>query len=148
MIGLNRSSKTSMKYCYHCNRKTQGEPLFCGFCGRSYDIKLCPRLHVNPRIAQVCSRCGSHDLSTPQPSLPMWAVMLLFLIALGGGYLLIWITGSLILALLNPPPGPDMPMKLVVIGLVLVLVWWGWLQLPHFFRKAIHRLLQRRRLRK
>ena len=44
-----------------------GKPLFCGHCGRTYNVKLCPRLHTNPRIAEVCSQCGSRDLSTPQP---------------------------------------------------------------------------------
>ena len=60
-----------MKYCYHCGHMTAGEPLFCDHCGRSYDVKLCPRLHPNPRGAEVCSQCGSRELSTPQPKIPM-----------------------------------------------------------------------------
>jgi hypothetical protein len=51
---------------------TPGEPLFCNFCGRSYDGKLCPRLHPNTRVAQVCSQCGSQDLSIPQPQATWW----------------------------------------------------------------------------
>src|SRR5271169_1531111 len=73
-----------MKYCYQCGRMTDGEPLFCNFCGRSYDVKLCPRLHVNPRFADACSRCGSRDLSTPQPKVPLlWhlAGLLMYLMA-------------------------------------------------------------------
>ncbi len=31
-----------MRYCNQCHRITAGEPLFCNFCGRSYDFKLCP----------------------------------------------------------------------------------------------------------
>lgn len=56
-----------MRYCYHCGRITPGDPLFCNVCGRSFDRKLCPRLHPNPRSAEICSRCGSRELSTPQP---------------------------------------------------------------------------------
>ena len=59
-----------MKFCYECGRITGGEPLFCNFCGRSYDVKLCPKLHANPRFAEACSRCGSRDLSIPQPKVP------------------------------------------------------------------------------
>src|ERR1700738_624453 len=61
-----------MKYCYNCNRATIREPLFCNFCGRSYNIKLCPKLHVNPRNAEPCSHCGSRELSLPQPKVPFW----------------------------------------------------------------------------
>jgi hypothetical protein len=61
-----------MKYCHHCGRLTSGEPMFCQFCGRSYDVKLCPRLHANPRWAEVCSQCGSRELSTPQPKVSFW----------------------------------------------------------------------------
>jgi len=61
-----------MKYCHHCGRLTPGEPLFCQSCGRTYDVKLCSRLHVNSRSAEVCSQCGSRDLSTPQPKVPLW----------------------------------------------------------------------------
>jgi hypothetical protein len=61
-----------MKYCYHCGRITTGEPLFCMFCGRTYDVKLCPRLHVNARFADCCSQCGSRELSTPQPKVSFY----------------------------------------------------------------------------
>src|SRR2546427_7721468 len=65
-----------MKYCYECGCTTAGEPLFCNFCGRSYAAKLCPKLHVNPRLAEACSQCGSRDLSTPQPKVPVrWRIL-------------------------------------------------------------------------
>src|SRR5216684_2914579 len=69
---VHKGKHTSMKYCYECGRMTPGEPLFCNFCGRSYDVKLCPGRHVNPRHAEVCSQCGSRDLSTPQPKVSWW----------------------------------------------------------------------------
>jgi len=37
-----------MKYCYQCGKLTNGDPAFCNHCGRSYDVKLCPRMHQNP----------------------------------------------------------------------------------------------------
>src|SRR5262249_52742165 len=57
-----------MKHCYHRGRFTGGkDPLFCQNCGRSYDVRLCPRHHANPRSAEFCSQCGSPKLSVPQP---------------------------------------------------------------------------------
>ena len=61
-----------MRYCNQCHRMTAGEPLFCNFCGRSYELKLCPHRHPNPRNAEICSQCGSRDLSTPHPHVALW----------------------------------------------------------------------------
>src|SRR6266481_1646550 len=101
-----------MRYCYNCNRATIGDPLFCNFCGRSYNIKLCQKLHVNPRNAEACSRCGSRDLSTPQPKVPFWATFLL--------------------------------LALTVLQMALGMLWWGWTEIPRFFREKVHKMLQRR----
>jgi hypothetical protein len=32
---------------------------------------------------------------------------------------------------------------LTATGFVLIALWWGWIQIPFYFRKAIHRWLQR-----
>ena len=56
-----------MRYCHHCRHVTAGQPLFCMSCGRTYDVRLCPRLHVSPRRAEVCAQCGSRDLTQPHP---------------------------------------------------------------------------------
>src|SRR5947209_18622743 len=65
-----------MKYCYHCSRINPGDPLFCNTCGRSFDRKLCPRLHPNPRSAEICARCGSRELSTPHAKVPVsWRIL-------------------------------------------------------------------------
>ena len=140
------TSLIAMKYCYNCNRVTIGEPFFCNFCGRSYDIKLCPRLHVNPRNAEACSRCGSRELSTPQPKVPFWATFLLFFLSLIPGLLLAIISIAAVLFfvqhLLN---SPDMVLALAILQVLLGTLWWGWTQIPLFFREAIHKMLQRRR---
>src|SRR6266446_8725424 len=60
-----------MKYCHRCHKLTLGEPVFCNFCGSTYSVKLCGRLHPSPRSAQVCSQCGSREFSTPQPKIPI-----------------------------------------------------------------------------
>lgn len=76
-----------MRYCSHCKKLTAGRPPYCNFCGRSYRYKLCPRGHQNPRAANACATCGSHELSTPAPQSGMSTI----------GYLI----GSLILFALS-----------------------------------------------
>ncbi|MGO9010635.1 MAG: hypothetical protein ACLQPN_11075 [Bryobacteraceae bacterium] len=135
-----------MKYCYNCDRITAGEPLFCNFCGRSYDVKLCPRMHPNPRKAQACSRCGSRDLSTPQPKVPLWAPVLEFVLSCVPGFLLA--AASVLAAVLvvrallaNPDALAALAMPLIALG----VLWWMWGQIPAWFRKAIYRMLKRKR---
>src|SRR5580692_7514665 len=78
-----------MRYCNHCHRITTGEPVYCNFCGRSYDFKLCPRHHPNPRSAEVCAQCGSRELSTPHPKVPLWMASLLAVLSVIPGVLLL-----------------------------------------------------------
>src|SRR5438309_9921446 len=130
MVASKRRSRayiTFMKYCYNCDRVTIGEPLFCNFCGRSYDVKLCPRLHVNPRGTRVCSKCGSTELSTPQPRVPFWATLLLFVVTLVPGLVLSIVSVSLVFFffvrfLLTG----EMLAGLAATGFVLAALWWVW----------------------
>src|SRR5579863_9359147 len=96
-----------MKYCFNCSRMTPGEPLFCNSCGRSYDVKLCPRHHMNPRTAEACSQCGSRDLSTPQPRVPWWTPIVEHLLSIVPGAFLglatIVVTVSGFVAVINRP---------------------------------------------
>src|SRR5437764_11233947 len=90
-----------MKHCYHCGRVTAGDPIFCNSCGRSFDRKLCPRLHPNPRSAEVCSRCGSWELSAPQPRVSFgWRIVELLLRFVAGALLTV-LSIFFALALLN-----------------------------------------------
>jgi hypothetical protein len=135
-----------MKYCYNCNRITSGTPLFCNFCARSYNVKLCPRKHSNPRKAEACSQCGSRDLSTPQPKVPWWAPILEFILSCVPGFLLSVI--SILLALAVIRELLDNPAALVSLALLMVplaILWWMWSQIPAWFRKAIYRMLKRKR---
>ena len=130
-----------MKFCYQCGKMTAGEALFCGTCGRSYDAKLCPRLHVNPRGAEVCSKCGSRELSTPQPKIPMSWRLLAIVARLGIGLALFYASLSLVIAVLQTP---EVQRALIAVGLLLACLWWLWSKLPDWLQELIRALWKRR----
>jgi DNA-directed RNA polymerase subunit RPC12/RpoP len=131
-----------MKYCYQCGKMTAVEPLYCGTCGRTYDVKLCPRAHSNPRGAEVCSKCGSRELSTPQPKIPMIWRLLALLVRLGLGLLLFYASLSLVIALLRTR---EVQQLVVVLGILLSGLWWLWSKLPDWFQEAIRSFWKNRR---
>jgi RNA polymerase subunit RPABC4/transcription elongation factor Spt4 len=137
-----------MRHCYNCHRMTAGEPLFCNYCGRSYDTKLCPRLHPNPRTAEVCSQCGSRDLSVPQPSAPWWGLLLLWLVSFLPGILLLLFSLAVVISFVqalvaNPELFQQLMSRMVILVLMLGLLWWMYSQLPAFLRRAFGRGWQR-----
>ena len=136
----------SMKYCYGCGHTTAGEPLFCNSCGRSYDVKLCPKLHLNPRLAEACSQCGSRDLSTPQPRVPLRWHLLAFLVQFLSGIFLAFLTSPVLLDLLQHIPSHSRIShgQLIVI-LLLTALWSTWTLFPRWSRRAIYRSIKRRR---
>ncbi len=133
-----------MRYCFNCNHVTAGEPLFCNSCGRSYDVKLCPRLHLNPRNSEACSQCGSREFSTPQPKVPIGLRFLTFSLTLLPGIVLTALTFGLIVAILSQP---DMLVLLALMTLPLAVLVWMWTKVPLAIRKLIYRLLQSKRSR-
>jgi hypothetical protein len=126
-----------MKYCYQCGHMTQGEPLFCNHCGRSYDVKLCPRLHANPRGAEVCARCGSRELSTPQPRIPMIWRLLAIVVRLGIGLVLFSVSLWLVIALIRTTASRQ---ALVSLGTLLAALWLFWTKLPDWLQELIRAL--------
>ena len=89
-----------MNYCHFCHKMTPGDPIFCNFCGSTYNLKLCCRLHPNPRHATVCSQCGSREMSAPQPRIPgMLGVFLWFVVRLRRFLLFIFAISSIYVAL-------------------------------------------------
>lgn len=135
-----------MRYCYFCNHLTTGKPLFCNYCGRSYNVKLCPRLHANPRSAQACSQCGSRDLSTPQPRVPLWVPVVEFLVSLIPGLVLAVVSALVIgFSVVQLLRSPRMLFAFVMLGFALGVLWWVWSKLPSWFRSAIYRMLKRKR---
>jgi hypothetical protein len=135
-----------MKYCWNCNHITPGEPLYCNSCGRTYDVKLCPRRHVNPRTAETCSQCGSRDLSTPQPRRPGWTPLLGFLVsALPGIFLGTASIAVVLAAVIAILQRPEMIIALIFTAIPFWILWWMWSQIPQWFRSQVYKLLRRKR---
>jgi len=130
-----------MKYCYQCGRMTSGEPLFCSFCGRSYDVKLCPRLHVNSRRAEICSQCGSRDLSTPQPKVSWWWKVFGVLLRYGLGAFLVLLS---LLAAVELLTVPQVQNGVVCLAILFGALWWLWSELPNWLRDFVRRLIKRK----
>jgi len=135
-----------MRYCHNCHKTTTGEPLFCHSCGSTYDAKLCPARHINPRWATVCSQCGSRDLSTPAPRVPFWLAPLLLLASLLPGVVLVLLLVLVMVAIVNQIlTNQQIQAQLVVVVLILTLLWWLYLQLPHFIRNMVGSLWRKRK---
>jgi len=130
-----------MKYCYECERITAGEPLFCNFCGRSYDVKLCPGKHANPRTAEVCSTCGSRELSTPGPKVSfVWRIVEFFARVMLG-LLMAYVLLAILYVLLAVPTTRD---ALIALGILLAVLWFIWEMLPNWLRRLIRWSLGKR----
>ena len=133
-----------MRYCNQCHKITPGEPLFCNFCGRSYDFKLCPHRHPNPRNAEVCNQCGSRELSTPHPRIPLWlAPLVASLSALPGVVLVVVTVGFAFAVIRTILASQQLMFQAIIAGLMLAFLWYLYLRLPHFLRQFISKLFRR-----
>jgi hypothetical protein len=129
-----------MRYCYNCSLMTLGQPRFCNFCGRSYDVKLCPRLHDNTRESKVCSECGSRELSTPQPKLGLGLrVVQVSLSVVPGVVLLLASVMFFIVDVYSLFTHPVLQFRFMLFGLALGLVWFLYIELMEFFRRKVRR---------
>ena len=140
-----------MRYCNHCKHLTPGEdPAFCQSCGRTYDVRLCPRQHVNPRSAEVCSECGSRELTTPQPKRSFGKAALMLVLKMlaskfTGLLLLVALCVYAIYFALQWLSNPNHLTFLMGIGLQLGLLFWLWTLLPKFLRNGITKVIRRKR---
>jgi len=134
-----------MKYCYHCGHITPGEPLFCNSCGRTYDVKLCSGRHPNVRSAEVCSQCGSRDLSTPQPRVPVWTRAFVFLMKVVLAVLFAYLGLLFLIVLLKGIVASQQAIN-VLLSLAIFggLLCWLWNQLPQWVRKIVTRMVGRK----
>lgn len=133
-----------MRYCNHCHHITAGQPLFCNYCGRSYDLKLCPHRHLNPRSAEICSQCGSRELSIPHPRVPLWLAPLAFLLSMFPGLLLFLLTLMFLIGFFQVLlTNQQVQTQFVLLGLFLIVLWYLYMHLPAFLRRFISRLLSR-----
>jgi hypothetical protein len=137
-----------MKFCYECGRTTMGDPRYCNFCGRSYDLKSCPRFHANPRSAEACAQCGSRELSRPQPKISTgWRLLEWFTRAVAGIALAI-LTGILGFGVLAELLKGQLGMRNLLLSVsFLTLLWSFWTYLPHCFRRLVRKSLLRKRRR-
>jgi len=126
-----------MKYCTACGRLTAGAPLFCGTCGSSYNVRLCPQKHENPRSAQVCSQCGSKELSTPQPKRRLATRLLIVLLRLLPAVIVLSMTIALFLALLQVLIANEQWLmgKVICFSLWVVFLWVIFLMLPKWMQQ-------------
>jgi RNA polymerase subunit RPABC4/transcription elongation factor Spt4 len=133
-----------MRYCNQCHRITQGEPIYCNFCGRSYDFRLCPSRHPNPRNAEICSQCGSRELSTPHPHVPLWLQFLIKILATLPGLLLVTVSVLFLFGVLHALlQNQRLMFQAVIAGLMLCFLWYLYSQLPGFLRRFISKLFTR-----
>jgi RNA polymerase subunit RPABC4/transcription elongation factor Spt4 len=133
-----------MRYCNQCHKITPGEPLFCNFCGRSYNFKLCPSRHPNPRSAEICSQCGSRDLSMPHPRVPLWLAPLLLILSALPGLVLIGVTLLFLIGFINAlASSPQLLLQFMLVGLMLAFLWYLYMHLPSFLRRFLTRLFSR-----
>jgi RNA polymerase subunit RPABC4/transcription elongation factor Spt4 len=132
-----------MRYCPQCHRLTTGDPLYCNHCGATYDAKLCPARHLNPRNAEVCAQCGSRDLSTPAPRLALWLRPVLFGLSLLPGIILALLLIMVAVGILNGiATSARLQGQLVVLFLLLAFLWWIYIHLPKLIQNALRSLWQ------
>lgn len=131
-----------MRYCTNCQKLTAGEPSFCNSCGRSFDVRLCPSRHPNPRAAQVCATCGSRDLSTPHPRIALWSAPLVWILTVFPGILLLVITVMFFVTIFEAlAKNQEILLGSVFsVGLVLGLLWFIYMNLPGFLRGLVRKL--------
>jgi hypothetical protein len=135
-----------MRYCHNCHRITSGEPLYCHSCGFTYDAKICPSRHLNPRWAMVCSQCGSRDLSTPAPRIPVWLAPLAYFLTLLPGVVLALVLVLLAIGFINASlTNQQVQSQFIVLILVFALLWFAYIHVPHFVKDLFRSLWRRKK---
>jgi hypothetical protein len=118
-----------MKRCNHCGRYAVDHPTYCPSCGRSYNVRICARGHVNPRTNQFCTLCGSSDLSTPAPPERLgWSSWLYVVFLIGSMSAVLGMVSSVDWRVLAEP----LAQLLVLLG----LLYWTTTRLPGPIRQV------------
>lgn len=103
-------------------------------------MKLCPRLHLNPRYAACCSQCGSRDLSTPQPRVPLWWKAFGFLLKVSLGVLFVYLGLALLAPLAQGLLTSDRAQSiLLVFGFLFISLLWLWHAIPEWLKKLLRK---------
>ena len=100
---------------------------------------------MNSRAAEVCSRCGSRELSTPQPKVSGLLRFAAFTAGLAARVLLVVAGLTVGLAILNLLLAtPQFQAGLVALAILLGILAWFWTELPEWLRKWIRKSLRRK----
>lgn len=125
-----------MKRCTACFRYSLGDPLYCNHCGRSYEVRLCPRGHRNPRGAAFCAECGSGDLSTPGPPATFLFRLSQVVLRAFVPLTVVIVGGTLVLGMLYSLDWSAIAPNLVSLVLMLAVLYWTTTLLPGPVRKV------------
>lgn len=80
-----------MRYCPYCRRMNPGKPLYCQYCARTFEVRICSKCRsINSKAALACGKCGSFELSDIAGEIPFWAI---FLKALFWLFLVLFVIG-------------------------------------------------------
>ena len=89
------------------------------------NFKLCPHRHSNPRNAEICSQCGSRELSTPHPRIRMWLAPLVALLLARPGIALLGVTLLFLIGFINAlVSSPQLLFQFTLVGLMLAFLWY------------------------
>lgn len=133
-----------MRYCTNCRRVSAGTPPFCTRCGRTYHVRLCPRLHVNGRRAEVCSQCGSRDLTQPAARAGLSDTLLGWALHALPVAIVVIVPCLVMLAVVHAVlVEAHVQGQLVAILLLGAVGWWAWQQLPGVVRSGARTLAKR-----
>lgn len=122
-----------MRYCLYCKRLSPGHPVFCQYCGHSFEVRICKGCrHMNPPEALFCRRCGSVDLSEPSGLSPNWLFLLKSFLWILGILLLVGLVKTLVLNL----------ELILVFFLPLGLLCFSYLFLPQTLKGLIKKILK------
>jgi hypothetical protein len=124
-----------MRRCTYCFRFHPGSPTYCSHCGRTFNVRICARGHLNHRAVQFCSQCGSADLSTPAPRASLLHHLSGFVLYLFAALTVVVVGVIGVLALLNAINTEILLVPLTKLVLMLAFLYWATTLLPGPVRK-------------
>jgi hypothetical protein len=104
--------------------------MFCSYCGRSFDVRICPRGHHNPRGAQFCAACGSADLSTPAPPASLLHQLSGAILYAFAGVLVVILIGAALISLVSAIDWQALNGPILMLVLMLGVLYWTTTLLP------------------
>lgn len=92
----------------------------------------------------MCSRCGSRDLSTPQPRISFWWKVVAFFLKVGVVLTGIALGLACLIALLQGLfSSPQLQAIVFGMGILTALLWWIWSEIPDWVKKLARWFLKR-----